>query len=197
MWLYVVLFVVSRLFVQTVTETYMSETDLCRSLQTKASEASIGSVRNAYLLEVVQEDQRITKKTLDRFKIGFLASNATYAVDNDVFTYACKPPAYIETILDWTAGVTPLLMVWGAFTAFQVVCVKCKRTPPPPTVPMEEVPMEDLSKPPRIPSQKPPCASQPPTIRRRKKEEKNLVSNLETIMNMSPRLRERIMGEDV
>ena len=109
---YVLFFVAFRYLVQNVSNTYSEGTSRCRELLSFAKETDIDSARNVYCFEAVQEDQRLTLETLNKYKLGFLATNATYAYNSEVLDYACKVPWYISEMLEWTAGVTPLSLVW-------------------------------------------------------------------------------------
>lgn len=188
---YVLFFVAFRLLVQNVSNTYSEGAGRCRELVRLAEDAGLEQVRDAYCLEAVQEDQRLTLQTLTKYKLGFLATNATYAYDTEVFTYACKLPWYIRDMLEWTAGVTPLSMVW---IVVQLVTWLWSKRPKPkikPVTPPRSPDRPPMDRPPRV--QKPP---NPQGIRRRK-EEKSLMSNLSKLASLSPKLRNRIMGEDV
>ena len=156
-----------------------------------ARETDIESARNVYCFEAVQEDQRLTLETLQKYKLGFLATNATYAYDSEVLEHACKLPWYVHEMLEWTAGVTPLASVW---LAFQLVTWLWSKRPKPKIKPATPPPSPDAppaDRPPRAPK-KPPQAG----IRMRK-EEKSLVANLSKLASLSHKLRNRIMGEDV
>ena len=112
---YVLIFVAFRYLIQSVSNTYLDGTSRCKELLRFAQETDIDTARNVYCLEAVQEDQRLTLETLTKYKLGFLATNATYAKDSEVFQHACKLPWYISELLEWTAGVTSLSLVWVAY----------------------------------------------------------------------------------
>lgn len=188
---YVLFFVAFRFLVQTVSNTYHEGSSRCKEILSLARESDIESVRNVYCFEAVQEDQRLTLETLNKYKLGFLATNATYAYNSEVLKHACKVPWYVMEMLEWTAGVTPLSLVWLVFQVVSWLWEKrpkkvIKQATPPPS---PDRPPRD--RPPRAP-QKPPN----PGIRRRK-EEKSLMDNLSKLASLSPKLRNRIMGEDV
>ena len=191
---YILFFVLTRLGIQTVTNDYIGRTSTCNALVKLADRADIPAVRNAYCLEVVQEDQSITLQSLQAYKLGFLASNMTYMSDKEVMQYACKPPQYVTEFLEWTSGVTPLFCVWCALQLFHWLRGKMKRKVQP-----QEAPPPSPDKPPRIklpPKAIPPVKTSKKYIRE-KKEEKSLMNNLQKIANMSPRLRQRIMNPEV
>lgn len=194
---YVLFFVVFRHSVQTVARTYLERVSRCNELLSFAKETDIATARNVYCFEAVQEDQRLTLETLNKYKLGFLATNATYAYDSDVLQYACRLPWYISELLEWTAGVTPLSLVWLAYSLATLLWSKRPKpaikplTPPPsPSSPPRDRPPKGIRK--RI--QKPPPVHKPPKPTR---EQKSLMSNLSKLANLSPKLRDRIMGEDV
>jgi len=194
---YVLFFVAFRYLIQTVSNTYLEGTSRCKELLRFAQETDIDTARNVYCLEAVQEDQRLTLETLTKYKLGFLATNATYAKDSEVFQHACRLPWYVSEMLEWTAGVTPLCLVWIAYSL--ATWLWSKRPKPaikpvtPPTSPSS--PPKD-----RPPKNRPPVHN---GIRKRTpakpvtREQKSLVSNLNKLASLSPKLRGRIMGEDV
>jgi len=188
---YVLFFVAFRLLIHSVSNTYHKGSSRCKELLSFARESDLEPVRNVYCFEAVQEDQRLTLQTLQRYKLGFLATNATYAYTGDVFEYACKVPWYIFEMLEWTAGVTPLSVVW---VVFRIAVWLWERRPKPK--------IKHLTPPPSPtapPMDRPPRAPKKPTALgiRKRKEEKSLMSNLNKLVNLSPKLRNRIMGEDV
>lgn len=187
---YILFFVAFRFLVQSVSNTYNDGTLRCRELLSFAQETDIESARNVYCLEAVQEDQRLTLQTLNKYKLGFLATNATYAYDREVLQYACKVPWYIYETLEWTAGVTPLAIVWMVFRLANWLWnkrPKPKIIPEPPKTP-DAPPMD---RPPRAPKKEPQVGI------RKRREEKSLMANLNKLASLSPKLRNRIMGEDV
>lgn len=191
---YILFFVAFRFLVQNVSNTYNDGTSRCRELLSFARETDIESARNVFCLEAVQEDQRLTLETLSYYKLGFLATNATYAYDTEVLEYACKVPWYVMEMLEWTAGITPLAIVWMAFrlaTWLWSKRLQPKIIPPESPKTLDAPPMD---RPPRAPKKVPQV---PPTGIRRRKEEKSLMANLNKLASLSPKLRNRIMGEDV
>ena len=192
---YILFFVLTRQGVQTVTNDYVGRTRACKALVKLADQAEIPAVRNAYCLEVVQEDQKITLESLQKYSLGILASNMTYMSDKEVMQYACTPPAYITEFLEWTSGVTPLFCIWCALQVFYWIRDKMKSKVQPEAIP----PPPSPDKPPRC--NLPPKAVKPNKTTkkyiREKKEEKSLVNNLQKLANMSPRLRQRIMNPEV
>ena len=194
---YVLFFVACRYLIQSVSNTYLEGTSRCRELLDFAKETDIESARNVYCFEAVQEDQRLTLETLSKYKLGFLATNATYAYDSEVLEHACKLPWYISELLEWTAGVTSLSLVWLAYSVVTWLWSKRSKaikhvTPPSspssPSSPPRSEPPKGIRK--RV--QRPPKVPKPPT-----REQKSLMNNLSKLANLSPKLRDRIMGEDV
>lgn len=192
---YVLFFVAFRFLIQTVSNTYLEGTSRCEDLLKLASDSSLDSARNVYCFEAVQEDQRLTLDVLTKFKLGFLATNATYAYNSEVLQYACKLPWYISEALEWTAGVTPLGLVWLCYSVVRWLwskrpkpVVKPVTQPPSPTSPPKDRPPMHNG----IRKRKPSRIQKPPT-----RDEKSLMSNLNKLANLSPKLRHRIMGEDV
>lgn len=194
---YILFFVLIRYIIQTVSNTYLEGTSRCFELLNLAKDTDLDTARNVYCFEAVQEDQRLTFETLSRYKLGFLSTNATYAYNSEVLEYACRLPWYISEMLEWTSGVTPLTLVWIAMQImkwfFDRKPVEIKPLTPPPSP--DKPPMD---RPPRAPKKPKPI---PTAIRRRKentrKEEHKLMSNLSKLANLSPKLRERIMGDNV
>jgi hypothetical protein len=188
---YVLFFVAFRFLVQSVSHTYHEGSSRCKELLSFARESDIDSARNVYCFEAVQEDQRLTLETLTKYKLGFLATNATYAYNSEVLEYACKVPWYVMEMLEWTAGVTPLSMVWLAYV---LVTWLWSKRPKPKIKPMTPPPSPD-----RPPMDRPPRPQKPPNPQgiRKRKEEKSLINNLSKLASLSPKLRNRIMGVDV
>ena len=186
---YILFFVAFRFLVQSVSQVYLEGNSRCEELLSFAKETDVGSARNVYCFEAVKEDQRLTLETLNKFKLGFLSTNATYAYNSEVFKHACKLPWYVSEMLEWTAGVTPLSVVWIAYTL--VIWLWSKRPKPKLRTPLPSPDRPPMDRPPR--PQKP---TNPQGIRKRK-EEKSLMKNLNKLANLSPKLRNRIMGDDV
>ena len=107
-----------RTFTQSVVDTYKEDSTLCRHLLEKALAEDIPSVKSAYFVTVMEEDQQSFFNTLEKYNIGFLASNKTYATEREIENQACKMPHYIISALEWTAGVTPLAVVWVVYSIF-------------------------------------------------------------------------------
>lgn len=187
---YVLFFVAFRFLVQSISNTYNGGAARCKELLSFARETDIESARNVYCFEAVQEDQRLTLDTLKSYKLGFLATNATYAYDSEVLEYACRVPWYMLEMLEWTSGVTPLSIVWLVFQCAGWLWEKRPRPKIKPVTPPPSPKAPPRDRPPLAPQKK------PQGIRRRK-EEKSLMENLNKLASLSPKLRNRIMGEDV
>tara|TARA_B110000858_G_scaffold191366_1_gene240554 strand:- start:205 stop:786 length:582 start_codon:yes stop_codon:yes gene_type:complete len=190
---YILFFVAFRFLVQSVSNTYNDGTPRCRELLSFARETELESARDAYCFEAVQEDQRLTLETLSYYKLGFLATNATYAYDSEVLEYACRVPWYVYEPLEWTAGVTPLAIVWLVYTLSAWLWNK---RPKPKIKPVTPPPSPDRP-PDRPPMDRPARPQKKPQGIRKRKEEKSLMANLNKLASLSPKLRNRIMGEDV
>lgn len=191
---YVLFFVAIRFAVLTVSNTYLEGTSRCSDLLNLARDTDLGTAKNVYCFEAVQEDQKLTLYTLNKYRLGFLSTNATYAYNSEVLEYACRLPWYISETLEWTSGVTPLTLVWLVMQALQWFLdrrpVEIKPLTPPPSP--DKPPMDRPPRGPKKPKPKP----IPDGIRKRK-EEQNLMSNISKLANLSPKLRNRIMGENV
>lgn len=190
--IYILLIVLVRTFTQTVVNTYNEENQMCKHILSKALEEDIPSVKSAYFLKVMEEDQKAVLDTLNKYKIGFLASNATYATEEEIETQACNMPFYVTEALDWTAGITPLCCAWIAYSIFVFVATKCKRKPV-------------FKTPERKKDQKPPRA---PRKEQRTDHMNYIRASKEVqipkesfagkiIQNISPSLRKRMMPADV
>ena len=123
--IYIVLLVLVRTFTQSVVDTYKEDSTLCRHLLEKALAEDIPSVKSAYFVTVMEEDQQSFFNTLEKYNIGFLASNKTYATEREIENQACKMPHYIISALEWTAGVTPLAVVWVVYSIFSYLRLSC------------------------------------------------------------------------
>lgn len=187
---YILFFVAFRFLVQSISNTYNGGAARCKELLSFAQETDIESARNVYCFEAVQEDQRLTLDTLKAYKLGFLATNATYAYDSEVLDHACRLPWYVFEMLEWTSGVTPLTIVWIVFQSITWLWEKRPRPKIKPVTPPPSPKAPPRDRPPLAPQKK------PQGIRRRK-EEKSLMENLNKLASLSPKLRNRIMGEDV
>jgi len=191
---YVLFFVAFRFLVQSVSNTYNEGAARCKELLSFAQETDVDSARNIYCFEAVQEDQRLTLDTLRGYKLGFLATNATYAYDSEVLKYACALPWYVLEMLEWTAGVTPLSVVW---LVFRLLTWLWDKRPKPKISPMAPASPPSPPSPDRPPMDRPPRPRKPQQGIRKRKEEKSLMANLNKLASLSPKLRNRIMGADV
>lgn len=202
--IYIVLFVLVRTFTQFVVNSYKEESQLCKSLLEKAIAEDIPSVKSAYFVTAMEEDQRAFFNTLESYHIGFLASNMTYASEQEIQNQACRMPAYIDDTLEWTAGVTPLMIVWVAYTIFSWSKEKCKKKP------VYKTPVrtnkKTIDKPPRAP-RKPPRTNHLDYIRPSKGNKPVSLSVLgeikeesfagKMLQNISPSLRKRMIPTNV
>lgn len=189
---YILFFVVFRFLIQSVSNTYLEGTSRCSELLKLAGDTDIDSARNVYCYEAVQEDQRLTLEVLGKYKLGFLATNATYAYDSEVMQYACRLPWYISETLEWTTGVTPLSIVWLAYSAAVWLWKKRPKPVIKPATPPPSPQKPPMDRPPVHKGIRKRATPKPPT-----REEKSLMSNLNKLASLSPKLRNRIMGEDV
>ena len=167
-------------------------------------------------MKAMEADDEALAKTLEKFKIGTLFSNTTYASEDEIMQYACQMPEYITEFLSWTAGVTPIVCVWIVFLMWKNLRhLKCCSKQPMKVVVVEddgeieltEPPKNTMSTPPRpmprnlsVPRdlsnmdqvylQKP---KQHGGIRKRKKKKEG-PGVLEKLTSLSPSLKNRIMG---
>ncbi len=194
--IYIILLVLVRTFTQFVVNSYEEESSLCRHILEKALEEDIPSVKSAYFVKVMEEDQRAFFDTLNKYHIGFLASNTTYASEIEIEGQACTMPDYIIDGLEWTAGVTPLVIVWVGYSMIMWLKEKCKKTPEYKT-PKQQI-KKTLDKPPRAP-RKPPRTQHMDYIRPSKPVKKEAEESIagKLIKNISPSLRQRMMPPDV
>ena len=202
--IYIVLIVLLRTFTQFVVDSYKEESQLCKELLQKAIAEDIPSVKSAYFVSVMEEDQRAFFNALESYHIGFLASNATYASEEEIQNEACHMPTYIDDALEWTAGITPLMIVWVAYTFFSWLKEKCKKKPVY-TTPVKSV-KKKLEKPPRAP-RKPPRTEHMDYIRSSKNSRPATLSVVgeikeesfagKMLQNISPSLRKRMLPTDV
>ena len=189
---YILLLALVRTFTKTVVDSYNEESQLCRDLLSKALEESIPSVKSAYFVTVMEEDQRAFFDTLQRFHIEFLATNTTYASEEEILEQACKMPEYITEGLEWTAGLTPLVSVWMVYSMLMWLRQKCQRK----QVHVEPPRPVQLDKPPLVP-RKPQSTEHMNYIRKPKKEIPKESFAGKLIKNMSPTLRKRMMPDEV
>ena len=196
--IYIVLLVLLRTFTQSLVDTYTEDSTLCRHLLEKALAEDIPSVKSAYFVTVMEEDQRSFFNTLEKYHIDFLASNITYATEEEIQNQACKMPEYILDALEWTAGITPLAIVWFVYSFFSWFRLKCKKTTVHKT-PVKQI-KKTLDKPPKAP-RKPPRTEHMEYIKsnkpiRRKDEMKESFAG-KVLQGISPSLRKRMMPTDV
>lgn len=194
--IYILLLVLLRTFTQYVVDSYRDESALCRHILLKAIEEDIPSVKSAYFVTVMEEDQRAFFETLEKYHIGFLASNTTYASEAEIQAEACKMPEYITDCLEWTAGVTPLFIVWMGYCFVFWLKEKCKSKPVYKTP--KKVMKKSLDKPPKAP-RKPPRTEHMDYIRPSKPPKKEPEESIagKIIKNISPSLRQRMLPVDV
>ena len=206
---YTFAFVVIRTFIQIVNDDYTNTTSTCKDLLDKATAETIPDIRSAYFLKLMDIDNTALKNTFEKFYIGFLASETTYASEAEISTHVCKMPYIMSEFLSWTAGVTPLLSIYILYLLY----IKIKdwgksKLAKGKNVEENKVVLE-LTKPPS----RPPIV---PTLRRRQstrahldqtegirhqKQEKvkrktNEPSVLEKLTNLSPRLKQRIFAKE-
>ena len=196
--IYIVLLVLVRTFTQSVVDTYKEDSTLCRHLLEKALAEDIPSVKSAYFVTVMEEDQQSFFNTLEKYNIGFLASNKTYATEREIENQACKMPHYIISALEWTAGVTPLAVVWVVYSIFSYLRLSCGKKNVYKT-PVKQI-KKTVDKPPRAPRKTHRTehveyirSNRPP---KREVEIKESFAG-KIIQNISPSLRKRMMPADV
>lgn len=189
--IYILLLALARTFTQFVVDTYQEESQLCRSILEKAVQESIPSVKSAYFVSVMEEDQRAFFDTMQQYHLGFLAANTTYASEEEIQSQACKMPLYVSEALEWTAGLTPLVCVWMVYSVL-LWCRSRTKSAPVRVVEKEAV----LDKPPRVP-RKPQTTEHMNYIRKPQPEPPKESFANKIIKNMSPRLRKRMMPDEV
>tara|TARA_B100000963_G_C22547748_1_gene635251 strand:- start:50 stop:721 length:672 start_codon:yes stop_codon:yes gene_type:complete len=220
MFFYAAFFVALRTFVQIVCDDYASKSGVCQNLLKKAFAETLPDIRSAYFLKVMEADNKAVSDTFKNFYIGFLASNTTYASEDEIVQNACKMPSITLEFLSWTSGVIPLFAVyvfylfaknlWKRFKRKPITVVKVKEkelemtepprdTPPrsPLYVPRDVEPLQQVVEKPRHPG-----------IRRRKDKSRERErgrprertpaepSVMEKMRALSPSLRDRIMNDD-
>ena len=211
MFYYSALFVVLRTFVQVVCDDYDSRSNICETLVAKAFAETLPDIRSAYFLKVMEADNQAVAETFTKYHIGFLASNTTYASEEEIIAKACKMPYVTREFLGWTAGVMPLFVVWVVY--FVVKKISCKRditvleiheaeiemTEPPRDTPPKDSPPLYVPLAPRSPAKEKPHSQ---GIRRRKAKSKERKKHpegpsvMEQISALSPALKNRIMSND-
>lgn len=196
--IYIVLLVLIRTFTQSVVDTYTEDSTLCRHLLEKAIAEDIPSVKSAYFVTVMEEDQRSFFNTLEKYHIDFLASNITYATEEEIQNQACKMPEYILDALEWTAGITPLAIVWVVYSIFTWFRLKCTKKTVHKT-PVKQI-KKTLVRPPKAP-RKPPRTEHMEYIKSNRpiKREVDMKESFagQVLQGISPSLRKRMMPTDV
>lgn len=196
--IYIALLVLLRTFTQSLVDTYTEDSSLCRHLLEKAIAEDIPSVKSAYFVTVMEEDQQAFFNSLKKYRIGFLASNTTYASEEEIQKQACRMPSFVTDALEWTAGITPLVVAWVVYTIFSWLRVKCTNK----TVYKTPIKMvkKTLDKPPRAPRKHP--RTEHMSYIKSNKPVKSEVEMKESfagkmLQNISPSLRKRMIPTDV
>lgn len=218
MFFYAAFFVALRTFVQIVCDDYVSKSGVCQNLLKKAFAETLPDIRSAYFLKVMEADNKAVADTFKTYYIGFLASNTTYASEDQIINKACRMPSLTLEFLSWTSGVIPLFAVyvfylisvalWKRFKRKSIKVVEIKE----PEIEMTEPPRD---KPPLTPLYVPrdvePESMEKPRhmgIRRRKDKSKERqrgrtrerttpeTSVLDQMRALSPSLKNRIMNDD-
>ncbi len=220
MFFYAAIFIALRSFIQIVCDDYASKSGVCQNLLNKAVAETLPDIRSAYFLKVMEADNKAVAETFQSYYIGFLASNTTYASEDEIINNACKMPSVTFEFLSWTSGVVPLFAVYVFYLIFITVWKRCKQkpikvveiqeseiemtepprdTPPrsPLYVPRDVEPLQQIVEKPRHPG-----------IRRRKDKSRERErgrprertppepSVMEKMRALSPSLRDRIMNDD-
>tara|TARA_Y100000992_G_scaffold301766_1_gene273542 strand:+ start:202 stop:867 length:666 start_codon:yes stop_codon:yes gene_type:complete len=218
MFFYAAFFVALRSYVQIVCDDYASKSGVCQNLLKKAFAETLPDIRSAYFLKVMEADNKAVLKTFKNFYIGFLASNTTYASEDEIVGNACRMPSYTLEFLSWTSGVIPLFAVY-VFYLFTMALWKRFKRKPIQVVEIKEKELE-MTEPPRdTPPRSPlyvPRDVEPENmdiprhsgIRRRKDKSKERqrgrtrertapeTSILDQMRALSPSLKNRIMNDD-
>ena len=184
-----------RTYTQFVVDTYEVESQVCNKILKKAVLEDIPSVKSAYFMTVMKEDQRAFFETLKKYHIGFLASNITYASEEEIAQNACRMPDFVSSGLEWTGGTLMLAAAWTAYSVSMWLSTKCTSKAVAPAQEEAEVD-EPLDKPPIVPRQAR-TTEHMKYIRAQKKEKPKESIAGKIIKNMSPRLRQRMMSSDV
>ena len=208
---YTFTFVLIRTFIQVVHDDYMNTTSTCSDLLSKASAETIPDIRSAYFLTVMDIDNRSLKKTLEKYYIGFLASETTYASEEEIFRHACKMPYITSELLSWTAGVSPLLTIYILYLLY-VKMKEFRKSKPAKQSVVEQGnnAVVELTKPPsrtpithakrRRESMRTNLDKDTGVRHRKRQQEDNSqpkqTSVLEKLTNLSPRLRNRLLAKD-
>lgn len=204
---YTLAFVVIRTFIQFVHDDYINTTHSCKELLDKATAETIPDIRSAYFLKLMDIDNTALKNTFEKFYIGFLASETTYASEEEIITHACKMPNIISEFLSWTAGVTPLLSIYILYLLYMKIKDWGKSKLAKKKI-VENIDVAiELTKPPRAPivptlrrrQSTRMHLDQAEGIRHRKQEEDKPQPKqsgvLEKLTNLSPRLKQRIFAK--
>lgn len=191
--IYIALLTLVRTYTQFVVDSYHIESQLCRDILSKAVEESIPSVKSAYFVTVMEEDQRAFYETLQQYRLGFLATNTTYASEEEIQEQACKMPSYILESLEWTSGFTPLVCVWMAYSIIFWIKEKFTSRQPPVKIVKKA---KERDKPPRAPRQVQSTEHMNYIRKPKKSPPKESFAN-KIIQNMSPTLRKRMLPNEV
>ena len=220
MFFYAAFFVALRTFVQVVCDDYASKSGVCQNLLKKAFAETLPDIRSAYFLKVMEADNKAVADTFETYYIGFLASNTTYASEDQIINKACKMPSLTLEFLNWTSGVIPIfaayvfylfsLALWKRFKRKSIKVVEIKE----PEIEMTEPPKD---KPPLTPLYMPRNVEpeKKAGIRRRKGQSRDRgrdhrqsprreimprkhegPSVMEQMSALSPSLKNRIMNDD-
>ena len=212
MFYYSALFVILRTFVQVVCDDYGSQSNICETLVAKASAETLPDIRSAYFLKVMEADNKAVAETFAKYHIGILASNTTYASEEEIIEHACKMPYVTREFLGWTAGVMPLFIVWVVYLIVKkisckrnITVVEIKEPEIEMTGPPRDAPPIDTSPPLYVPLAPRSPAKEKPRgmgIRRRqgkskeRKKKPEGPSVMEQMNALSPALKSRIMNND-
>ena len=211
MFLSVALFVFVRFFIELLSNEYVAKSSTCQMLLDKAIAETLPDIRSAYFLKAVHADNRAVAETFAKYNLGFLAQNSTYPSETHIIENACKISYVTGEFLSWTAGVTPLFVVWVVFLIWKKIRPRKMQHV---EIELPETPITpELDKPPRTPVYKPnqqeyeteyqsnrdKGATQMMNagIRRRKERRKKTEGVLQKITSLSPSLKSRIMNSEV
>ena len=101
MFYYCALFVIVRTFVQFVCNDYSSTSSVCENLLAKAVAEILPDIRSAYFLKVMEADNKAVAETFAKYHISFLATNTTYASEEEIISQACRMPYVTSEFLSW------------------------------------------------------------------------------------------------
>jgi len=223
MFLYAALFVTLRTFVQVVCDDYASRSSVCGNLLKKAVAETLPDIRSAYFIKVMEADNEAIAQTFTTYHISFLASNTTYASEDEIINEACRMPQATREFLSWTSGMLPLIGVYVCFL-LAVRIVACCFKKPIAVVQIDAVAEVEMTEPPKdMPPRSPlyvPQNLEPDKkagIRRRRGQSRDKSrdrrqsphrqivmkpkktegpSVMEQMSGISPALKNRIMGDD-